>query len=321
MPHGRHRSREEEERANKILGISVLGLLLLMLGALIVLTLRPPQSTEAIVQPSADTTAAKSSVAATTQAAVPSQRPPVKAGSGGGEVRDEAEQTSPPTPAASGSQPKTLPEQMDHTLPGSTQMIVITGARLGSNSGTLELYNKDDGHWARVMSTPANFGKNGLVNGETRTSGHLQTPTGIWSIGSFVFGQQGSAPSGTKMPYRAITSKSWWSSQHDSTYNTWVTSTSHIDGEHLADARVQYEYAFDTGYNAPPNERVMGRGTAIFIHCFEPPGNSLGAYTHGCIAIHREQMVKLFELLEPGRTPSCAIGTTQKGSGTSIWAY
>ncbi len=229
-----------------------------------------------------------------------------------------------PVPAPNEPKPEpeaTLPEKMDHLPDSTSQVIVITGKKIGSNSGTLAVYNRDDGRWTEVMSTEANFGKNGLVDGKKRRSGNLQTPTGIWEIGSFVFGLHDEAPSGTQMKYRPINENSWWSAERNSTYNTWVTSKSHVNGEHLIDADPQYEYAFDTGYNAPPNKVVLGRGTAIFIHCFEPPGNRLGKYTHGCIAIHRKKMVDLFGILDPERNPICAIGTLKKDSSTSIWAY
>jgi L,D-peptidoglycan transpeptidase YkuD (ErfK/YbiS/YcfS/YnhG family) len=217
--------------------------------------------------------------------------------------------------------PKTLPEQMHSTLGGSTQMIVITGAKIGSQSGMMRIFNKNAGRWVQVFSAVANFGANGLVDGTYRTEGHLQTPTGIWHIGSFLFGQHGSAPKGTTMPYRAIDSRSWWSCVRDSTYNTWVESGSHVSGEHLADATVQYEYAFDSGYNSLPNQRIIGRGTAIFIHCAEPAGNSLGKYTHGCIALSRADMRRVFALLDPARHPTCAIGTLAAGTSTSIYSY
>ena len=228
------------------------------------------------------------------------------------------------TPASASSRaadlPKTLPERMARMLPGSRQLIAITGDRIGSRSGRLRVYNLASGHWVKVMDVPAAFGAKGLVDGLKRRSGHLQTPTGIWYIGSFVFGQHRTPPRGTRMPYRHIRQDSWWSDESE-TYNTWVTSRTPIDGEHLADAKVQYEYAFDSGYNAPPNEVVIGRGTAIFIHCSEPPGNSLGKYTHGCVAVDRTAMKRLFRILTPARRPTCAVGTLQKGTPTSIWAY
>jgi len=224
-----------------------------------------------------------------------------------------------PTPAMASQSSKTIPDQMRTLVPGSSQLIVVTGKKLGSNTGTLRVFNKTGGRWVQVLSAPANLGKTGLVNGATRKEGHLNTPTGIWHIGGFVFGQHASAK--TKMPYRPIKATSWWSSARNSTYNTWVESKSHVAGERLKDSRVQYEYAFNSGYNALPNTRVMGRGTAIFIHCFEPAGNSLGKYTHGCVAISRANMIRVFALLDPKRHPTCVIGTEVKGTPTSVYAY
>jgi L,D-peptidoglycan transpeptidase YkuD (ErfK/YbiS/YcfS/YnhG family) len=229
-----------------------------------------------------------------------------------------------PVPAAAApaiAADTSIPGRMASLPAGSTQIIVITGAALGSNTGTLRIFNKDGGRWAEVLSTPANFGKTGLVDGRTRTSGHLNTPTGIWWIGGFLFGQHAVAPVGTRMPYRPITANSWWSSQSDATYNTWVESTSHVSGEHLQDSTVQYEYAFDTGYNAPPNERVIGRGAAIFIHCFEPPDNGLGRFTHGCVAIAPDVMLRVFAILDPARRPACVIGTEKTGTATAVYSY
>jgi L,D-peptidoglycan transpeptidase YkuD (ErfK/YbiS/YcfS/YnhG family) len=228
-----------------------------------------------------------------------------------------AKPTSSPKPVV----PKALPARMVRQLPGSTQIIVVTAARLGSNTGTLKVFNKVKSVWVQVLSTPANLGKTGLIDGATRVQGHLNTPTGIWYISPYVFGQHAKAPSGTKMPYRHITQRSWWSAAPGPTYNTWVESSKHVSGEHLADSTVQYQYALDSGFNAPPNQRVDGRGTAIFLHCFEPAGNALGKFTHGCVAIAPAKMVAIFRLLDPARRPTFAIGTLVKGTPTSIWAY
>ena len=212
-----------------------------------------------------------------------------------------------------------LPAQMHSIQSGTTQLVIVTGKKIGSKSGTLRLFNKKNGTWSQVLSATANFGRNGLVDGAKRKEGHLQTPTGIWHIGSFAFGTHASAK--TKMPYRRIDTNSWWSSARNSTYNTWVESKTAIAGERLKSSKVQYEYAFNSGYNALPNKRVLGRGTAIFIHCFEPSGNSLGKYTHGCVAISRANMVKLFATLDPKRKPCCVIGTEAKGTATAVYSY
>jgi L,D-peptidoglycan transpeptidase YkuD (ErfK/YbiS/YcfS/YnhG family) len=214
-----------------------------------------------------------------------------------------------------------LPDKMARLLRGTRQVIVVTGARLGSNVGTLSVFNLDAGRWTQVMNVPSRLGTYGLIDGEQRRQGSRTTPTGVWYIGDYVFGQHKTPPSGTLMPYRAITPRSWWSAEHDSTYNSWVESSRPVDGEHLADATIQYEFAFSSGYNeAPKNESVQGRGTAIFIHVFDPPTYH-GGFTAGCISVSRDSMLQLFRTIDPARKPTCAVGTLRRGTSTSIYAY
>jgi len=145
-----------------------------------------------------------------------------------------------PTPAP------TLPGQMKRMLPGSTQIIVVTGAKLGSNTGTVYVFNKQGAHWVEKLRTATRMGTNGLINGAARHTNTLTTPTGIWKIGAFVFGKDARPPAGTLMPYRQITDGSWWSEEPNSTYNTWVESARPIQGEHLLGAASQqYEFALD----------------------------------------------------------------------------
>jgi len=302
------------------------GLMALVVVVVAFASLRPPGKTavSAGERPATASVSVSEPTPASTRTPEATRRPAAQA-------KAEATPAPEPAPAAAPAAtrpkpkpkpapvPKTLPEKMASLPSGTKQVVIITGERIGSKSGKLMLYEKDGARWTEVMNVTANFGDNGLVDGAKRKQGNLQTPTGIWTIGSFLFGLHSSPPAGTKMPYRAIKESSYWSSERDSTYNTWVDHR--VSGEHLIDADPQYEYAFNTGYNAPPNKRVIGRGTAIFIHCFEPPGNRLGKYTHGCIAISRENMIALFKRLDPDRKPVCAIGTLQEGSPTSIWAY
>jgi L,D-peptidoglycan transpeptidase YkuD (ErfK/YbiS/YcfS/YnhG family) len=94
-----------------------------------------------------------------------------------------------------------------------------------------------------------------------------------------------------------------------------VETARHIDGEHLADSPRSYEFAVSSGYNALPNRRVFGRGTAIFLHI-----NHRGL-TAGCVSVSRRAMIRLCRLLDPARRPACAIGTTRGGTAISIYAY
>lgn len=224
----------------------------------------------------------------------------------------------PPAAAPAPPQP-TPPLGMNRILKGSRQLVVMTGAKLGSKNGTLRIYNLAGNTWRLVFSTPCRFGSNGLVDGEKRKEGSRTTPTGIWWPGEWVWGWHSKAPSGTKMPYRQTKENVWWSYARDDTYNTWVVSSKRIPGEHLVDVRIQYEYGVSTGYNAPPNRVVKGRGTAIFLHVFDPPSYH-GGYSAGCIGVSRSAMIKVFRTLDPARRPCFAIGTEQHGTATSIEA-
>jgi L,D-peptidoglycan transpeptidase YkuD (ErfK/YbiS/YcfS/YnhG family) len=207
----------------------------------------------------------------------------------------------------------TLPERMA-SRQGAEQLVVATGPRLGAHYGTLSLFEYRAGDWIRVTSAPARFGANGLTDGRTRQAGNRTTPTGIWRMPLSFFGTHAGPPSGAKMAYRRITPRSWWSSEDNATYNTWVETTRRVDGEHLADYPTSYELAVSSGYNALPNECVYGRGAGIFLHV-----NSSGL-TAGCISVARRDMIRVCRWLDPAKQPACAVGTTRAGTATSIYA-
>lgn len=309
---GRHdRSRAEQEHRWSVVTIGAAGLLIVLaVGAVIWSALRPYSNQDLAESPiAAEASGSRVARASSTSAAAP----PV--------ARRSVASSTPAQIARAAAQAEvTLPEQMVRLLPGSRQLLAITGGKLGSNTGTLRIFNEEDGEWVEVLSAPSRFGTNGLTDGETRHSGTRTTPTGLWWIGPFVFGHAANPPQGTLMPYRQTTANSYWSWQKDSTYNTWVESPKKFGGEHLATISPQYEFAFNTGYNALPNERVIGRGTAIFLHVFDPPSYNNG-FSAGCVAVSRADMIRVFQIVDPKRNPSLVIGTEQDGTKTCVRAY
>jgi L,D-peptidoglycan transpeptidase YkuD (ErfK/YbiS/YcfS/YnhG family) len=221
---------------------------------------------------------------------------------------DSSPTTGSPTPT-----PTPLPLRMKRTG-NAKQLIVVTGKKLGAKNGTLQFFDYENGAWVCTLTATARFGKRGLMDGKRRRAGNKTTPTGLWKMPGFVFGTHTRAPAHTKMAYRRITKKSWWSGKWDKTYNQWVEAKT-WPGEHLYNILPQYEYAVSVGYNARPNTQVFGRGSGIFLHV-NGHGN-----TSGCVAISRAKMVRVVGLLDPAKHPAFAVGTLVPGSKTSILAY
>ena len=148
----------------------------------------------------------------------------------------------------------------------------------------------EDGSWRLRMDVYCGYGGNGLVEADSRIMGTRTTPVGSFPL-TLAFGL-GPDP-GTGMTYRQITETSYWSSEDDDTYNTWVESDTPVSGEHLIDY-YQYKYAVNIGFNLDPPDH--NRGCAIFLHC-----KSTGTWnTAGCVSLTEEDMLELLLSLRDG---------------------
>ncbi len=208
----------------------------------------------------------------------------------------------------------TIPERMAYRE-DARQMIVVTARGLRSTTGTMRVYEYHDGDWVKLFGSPCRLGRSGLMAGEKRRRGNGTTPTGIWLMPDFVFGQHRNAYPGTRLQFRHITKYHWWSSEKGAHYNSWVWSRRRVDGEHLIDYTVAYEYALSTGYNAKPNRSVFGRGAGIFLHVWQGPTTS------GCVSVPREVMRRVFTTMDPSVRRVFAVGTTRQGGATDIERY
>jgi len=226
-------------------------------------------------------------------------------------VQSTGKKASPVTVAAAHPATATLPDKLE--FPSSShQLVIITSSSASDPDGTLELYNKNNnGSWSKQMSVTVRAGKKAFTSGTSRHQGSNTTPTGTWWLPNWAFGKSGYKPSGLKLKWRNLTNGVYWSSEQGSEYNTWVNHSA--SGEHLINyANESYKYAINSGYNSLPNNRVYGRGTAIFIHCMH------SGYTAGCISISESHMVELLKKLDPAKKPLCIIGTTNYGHSTSL---
>lgn len=155
----------------------------------------------------------------------------------------------------------------------------------------LSLWNKEeDGRWKKAAEYYSGHGRNGFKKAEERREGDGTTPIGSFPI-LFSFGQ-GDKPE-TEMSYRRISRNSYWSSGRKD-YNSWVESGKRIEGEHLIEYPICYQYAMAVGFNQNP--AVFGRGSAIFLHIKAPDSWE----SSGCITLEKEALLELLRLCRDG---------------------
>jgi len=153
----------------------------------------------------------------------------------------------------------------------------------------LSFWNKNSaGNWIKDFETFCGYGSGGLS--ENRREGDASTPVGSFPI-LYAFGQAENP--GTQMEYKIVTENSWLSAENDS-YNTWIeTDGKDINGEHLIEV-YQYTYGMNIGFNVNP--AVVGRGSAVFLHC-----KGLGRWTTAAgICVREEDMIKLLRKTKDG---------------------
>jgi len=152
---------------------------------------------------------------------------------------------------------------------------------------SLSLWNQnpEDGTWSMDFEAYCGYGRNGMSS--NRWAGDKTTPIGSFPM-LYAFGLVDNP--GTPMTYRKITPRSYLSAAQ-STYNTWVESSSYVPGEHLIDY-YQYKYAMNIGFNYDQNTgraKEYGRGAAIFLHC-----KSYDRWwTSGCVSLEEPVMLDL----------------------------
>jgi len=98
---------------------------------------------------------------------------------------------------------------------------------------------------------------------------------------------------GIRLPWRWVREGDGWSDDvADPAYNRPVHLPRDFSAEKLLRNDEAYDVIIVLGHNdAPP---VPGRGSAIFFHLSE------GRPTAGCVAVERDDMLRLLPLLVPG---------------------
>lgn len=197
--------------------------------------------------------------------------------------------------------------------PGTTvssrdsQQVMVADHTTGTR-GTWARYEWNGTSWIRLdrRGTDSIYGRGGVVVASQRRQGTASTPAGTFGfVSAFGVGNPG-----TSMPYRKVTSCSWWiEDPAQSDYNRWRTSCSGAglntrSSERLADwTGSMYRQAAVIDYNyASPRVRYGKRsGAGIFLHY-------ASRYTGGCVGLNSHtELDRTIAWLNPAKHPRIVV--------------
>jgi L,D-peptidoglycan transpeptidase YkuD (ErfK/YbiS/YcfS/YnhG family) len=187
--------------------------------------------------------------------------------------------------------------------PTSSQVIVVVLKAPGALPAEVRAYQREDKGWISALpSFGAVAGRNGMASGGTKREGDGKTPSGTYPL-ELAFGYARTI--NTRMPYRQATKEDIWVDDVNSPdYNRWVKrgATDAASFEELRRDDNLYKYGIVIGYNTNPV--VRGLGSAIFVHVWK---NSKTP-TSGCVAMAKDDLVRLLAWLDPARKPVIVLG-------------
>ncbi len=104
-----------------------------------------------------------------------------------------------------------------------------------------------------------------------------------------------------RFPYRVVHGFDFWDDDPSSPlYNEWVDDRYARPGTDPEPMDVSaYDYGAIIGYNTA---RTPGLGSAIFLHV------STGTPTAGCVALPKDELLKIMRWLNPGASPQIKMG-------------
>ncbi len=192
--------------------------------------------------------------------------------------------------------------------PRTGQVLVVTDESFLFFTRTrMYFLEQSGGGWVQIMEPiDALIGRNGLAAPGEKREGDGKTPSGLFRLGT-AFGYTEKID--TKMPYRqALADDIWVDDPAAPDYNRWVKKqlSEASSYEVLRRDDHLYRLAIVIEYNTDPV--IKGYGSAIFLHLWAGPHEP----TAGCVAVSKENMLKLLSRLDPERKPVMIINPDHK---------
>jgi L,D-peptidoglycan transpeptidase YkuD (ErfK/YbiS/YcfS/YnhG family) len=199
-------------------------------------------------------------------------------------------------------------------VPAAARQLIVVSSPTYAPSGylaSLQTFQRASAPspWKRVFPAwQAEIGVGELR--DVRREGDHATPTGVYSIGLTMYGNQPN-PGGLHEAYHRLVCGDWWDEDpYSGQYNEFVhlacgtTPTFSSWSEALWTETTAYPYFAVIDYNLDPT--VSGSnapGSGIFLHAW------VGGPTEGCVALPIPDLLRVLRWLQPKDHPYIEIGT------------
>ena len=191
------------------------------------------------------------------------------------------------------------------TPSAETLQLIEVFAPQGETFATVQCFERAgaDAPWRQTMEDMrATVARNGVAEIGEKREKDGKSPAAEFGIG-FLFGVADEAPEGVKLPYRQATATDFWIDEaEDPLYNRWISGEEpKVSHENLILQDPRYDLCLTSMYNVNPT--VPAKGSAIFLHLWKEPGHK----TSGCVALSREDVLRILRWLDPKKTPHIRI--------------
>jgi L,D-peptidoglycan transpeptidase YkuD (ErfK/YbiS/YcfS/YnhG family) len=202
------------------------------------------------------------------------------------------------TSATAGAATVDNPASRLQHLPANTQqVIIVSAADYATSYAAVETFAKRNGVWQPALGRmAARIGTKGFA--DRKVEGDLETPTGMYSIGSTMYGVASNP--GLKFAFHTLVSGDYWDENPSSPgYNTFIHGANPGGAsEPLWQITPQYDYFAVISYNMPVVAASPPRGSGIFLHVMVS-----GRSTAGCVALAETDLLRVLRWLDPGAAP------------------
>ena len=146
-----------------------------------------------------------------------------------------------------------------------------------------------------TWTTRCALGRSGVIDASAKREGDGASPLGVWPIRRVLYRPDRQPAPTTRLPLAPISpADGWCDAPGDPAYNQPVTLPYPASAEQLWREDGVYDLLVILGHNDDPPMSPLG--SAIFLHLIRDDGRP----TEGCVALARDDLLRLLAAATPG---------------------